>query len=322
MTPATSPSREDFAASTRARRQSWGGAKKHVKRVLSWRVPNLAMRAAASVYPGELARHRLPAPASVRQVQASMAGVEFVMMRPDRCVVAKELYWGRGRRPQAADQTALDVFAALACDADLVLDIGAYTGIFSLLAARVAPTAAVHAFELIPAAAVMAVQNVVANDLITRVHVHLEGVGADGQTITVPTGDGGSALPDFMSSGLHFEHGVSVGLVSLDTVLQRLSEPPSRVVMKIDVEGAESAVLAGATRLLADTRPDMLCEILPDADTDSVAARLRPHGYRTLLVVEHGLVARNRLTADPRHRDWVFTTRSDEDLRALGIGVR
>ena len=184
-----------------------------------------------------------------------------------------------------------------------------------------APTATVHAFELIPEVAAMALRNVVANDLITPVHVHLEGIGLDGQTITVPTGDGGSALPDFMSSGLHFEHGVTVGLVSLDTVLHRLPRAPSRVVMKIDVEGAEDGVLAGASRLLADTHPDVLCEILPQADTDAVAASLRPHGYRTLIVLEHGLAARDRLTADPHHRDWVFTTRCDEDLRALGIRV-
>jgi FkbM family methyltransferase len=45
---------------------------------------------------------------------------------------------------------------------------------------------------------------------------------------------------------------VQVPSVTLDQLLERLSVPPSRVdVIKMDVQGAEVAVLAGATALLA-----------------------------------------------------------------------
>lgn len=310
----------DFAASRRARRQSWYGAKRYVKRSLSYRVPHLLMRTGARLYPGHLDRHRLPAPAHVRSVTARMAGVKFAMVRPDRCVVAKELYWGRGRRPRPADQLALDVFAGLARDARLILDIGAYTGIFALLGARVAPDAQVHAFEIIPACAQGAIDNVVANDLLTRVQVHVLGVGEDGGSIVVPPGDSGSALPDFLSSSMHFENGVRVGLVGLDTFVAGLDVAAGPVVLKIDVEGAENIVLAGATTVLAGGA-DILCEILPEAEIDAVAGALAPHGYRQLLVTDTVLRPCAALYADHQFRDWVFTRRSDAELRAVGIPV-
>jgi hypothetical protein len=100
----------DFHKSDKGRRHSWHGTKALVKRVLSWRVPHYLMRVAATVAGGRIRRERLPAPAHVKAVEASMGGVTFVMNRPDRCIIAKELYWGRGVRPGPAAPHARAVF--------------------------------------------------------------------------------------------------------------------------------------------------------------------------------------------------------------------
>jgi FkbM family methyltransferase len=51
---------------------------------------------------------------------------------------------------------------------------------------------------------------------------------------------------------------VTVPTLTLDWLLDRFSPPQ---VIKIDVEGAELAVLRGAKRMLSDVRPVMLCEV-------------------------------------------------------------
>jgi FkbM family methyltransferase len=317
---------EDFRRSPRARRQSWYGTKRLVKRVLGWRLPHLVLRRCRSLLPSGVALERLPAPAHVRSVTGRVDGASFTMLRPDRCVVAKELYWGGGRRPRPQDQLALETFARLVRDADVVLDVGAYTGIFALLAAAVAPRARVHAFEIVPANAMAALENVVANDALSTVTVHLAGVGEDGSSVRVPLGTGGSALPDFYSTALHFESGVRVPVVSLDAVARCLPEPgPAcrHVVMKIDVEGSEEQVLRSGGDFLARWRPDILCELLPgSADVAAVEDLLRPHGYRYLLVGADALVPRPSLVPDARLRDWLFTRLSDHDLASLGVPVR
>lgn len=303
----------------RRRKQSWYGAKPLIKRALARPVPHAVMRRVATLLGDRIRRERLPAPASLREVTAQMAGVTFVMQRPDRCIVAKELYWGRGQRPRPEDQLALDTFAVLARDAQLVLDVGAYTGIFSLLAARVSPAAQVHAFEVVPDVAQAALHNMAANDLSERVAVHARGIGKDGDTVQIATGSGGSALPDFYSTKEHFADGVTVDVSSLDAVANGLTTPPPAAV-KIDVEGTEDTVLLHAQSFLGSHRPDILCEILAGvADTEAVQAALAPHGYRYFRVEEHALAPHSELVASERYRDWLFTTRSDADLASVGI---
>lgn len=278
------------------------------------------MRGGATLLGDRIHRERLPAPARLEQVTASMAGVTFVMLRPDRCIVAKELYWGDGKRPRAADQFALDLFASLARDARLVLDVGAYTGIFSLLAAKVAPAAQVHAFEVVPLVAEAARENVEANGLTDRVTIHGHGVGKDGDTVLIAEGSGGSALPDFYSTKLHFSDGVPVGVRSLDAIVTELGAPPPAVV-KIDVEGAEDVVLGHAQSFLGSHRPDILCEILPDANVTAVQDALAPHGYRFYRVERGALRAQSDLVPNDDFRDWLFSTKDPGDLASQGIAI-
>lgn len=309
----------DYASNARHRRQRWYGAKPVVKRALAHPVVHTLIRPVSLVLGDRIRRERLPAPATVKDVTARMAGVEFVMRRPDRCIIAKELYWGNGRRPRAGDQLALDVFAALARPANLVLDIGAYTGVFSLLAARVSPAAQVHAYEVVPAVVEAALENVAANGLSDRVTVHGLGLGADGDQVRIPSGTGGSALPDFYSTRERFADGVEVDIQSLDAATSKITESPP-ALLKIDVEGSEDRVLAGGGRFLTDYRPDILCEVLiAEADPAAIQRVLDPLGYRYFRVEQDALRPHPALTPTAEFRDWLFTTRPDEDLAALGI---
>jgi FkbM family methyltransferase len=314
-------SETDFRRSETGRRQSWYGLKRHVKRMLAWRLPHAALRAVVRLRPGLRRSGRLPAPASLREVEGIVRGTSFVMLRPDRCVVAKELYWGNGRRPRREDALALEVFAQLASRSDVALDIGAYTGIFSIAAATVNPFADVHAFEIVPDVYRLLFENCVRNDLLDRVTLHLEGIGKDGARAILPATSSGSALPDFYSGSLRFDTGVHVRFASLDS-LMRLLPAGASVVGKIDVEGTENVVLAGGQALLHAAGPDLLCEVLAGvADGDELEALLSPHGYRFLLVREYDLLEVERLRPNSRFRDWLFTKRDPAALRAMGIPV-
>jgi FkbM family methyltransferase len=310
----------DYQRSARHRRHSWYGAKRLVKRLLALPGVHTVMRGGAALLGDRIHRERLPAPARLGQVMARMSGTTFVMLRPDRCIVAKELYWGAGRRPRVEDQFALDLFAALARDARLVLDVGAYTGVFSLLAARAAPQAQVHAFEVVPEVAQAARENVAANGLAGRITVHNAGVGKDGDTVTIAPGGGGSALPDYYSMKLRFADGVPVGVRSLDAIVADIALPPPAVV-KIDVEGTEDVVLEHAQAFLASHAPDILCEILADANTSAVHSALSPLGYRLYRVERGTLSAQPDLVPSTEFRDWLFTTKTVGELADRGIPV-
>jgi FkbM family methyltransferase len=303
----------------RLERQSWFGLKRHIKRFLSLPVPNALLRLVARFVPS-LRSGRLPAPARLEEVTGRADGASFVMLDPAWCENAKELFWGEGRRPKANDRLALDVVARLAREADEFLDIGAYTGLFTLATTAVTPNLHAHAFEIVPAVADALEANLRRNGVADRVTVHREGIGESGATMLVPSGTGGSALPSFYSSRMRFDEGEDVTFRSLDSI-GALLPAGARVVMKVDVEGTEDAVFGAGQRFVGDFRPDILCEVLPEADGARLDELLAPAGMRRYLVTRARLEEAQRIVPDPAFRDWLFSPRTPEELRARGFPV-
>lgn len=154
------------------------------------------------------------------------------------------------------------VFASLLGDGDTAIDVGAQYGDYALLAsARVGPHGVVHAFE--PQESVRAVleENVRMNGL-THVHLHGHAVAdfegeADldlmervetGSASLVPTG----TRPPARSSRVRVRR--------LDDVIGEI-EAARVTAIKVDVEGAEAAVLRGAEELLRTARPGVMFEV-------------------------------------------------------------
>jgi FkbM family methyltransferase len=303
----------------RRRRQSWFGLKRYVKRILSLGLPNALIRFVARFVPS-LRSGRLPAPANLREVEGRIAGSRFVMLDPARCENAKELFWGNGRRPKARDRLALDTVAALAREADEFLDVGAYTGLFTLATTALAPSLHAHAFEIVPAVADALEANLRRNGVAHRVVVHREGIGDPKATMRVPSGEGGSALPSFFSARMRFDEGEVVPFRSLDSA-GALLPAEARVVMKVDVEGTEDAVFGAGQAFLETFHPDILCEVLLEADGARLDELLGPSGMRRYLVTGSGLEGMERIVPHPVFRDWLFSPRTTDELRALGLPV-
>ena len=303
----------DFRSTPTGRRQRWYGLKRYVKRALGSRPGQLLLRLAVRARPDLGRTGRLPAPRHLKEVRGSIAGASFVMLRPDRCVIAKELYWGRGHRPNAEDDNALEIFAGLARDADVMLDVGAYTGIFTVVSTAVNPALRAEAFEIVPAVVELLDENCERNGVSDRVTIHHEGLGEQAGSVTLPVGEGGSALPDFYSTKLRFTEGVEVAVRTLDDATQDI-EAGTRVVMKVDVEGTEAEILRGGIAFLQRIKPDIVCEVLAGGDGPALEEVLAPLGYRTFLIKEAGVSESSHIVPDDRFRDWLFTVRASLDL--------
>ena len=303
----------------RRRRQSWFGLKRHIKSFLSLTVPNAFIGLVARFVPS-LRSGRLPAPAKLEEVTGRADGATFVMLDPARCENAKELFWGQGRRPKPNDRLALDVVARLAREADEFLDLGADTGLFTLATTAVTPSLHAHAFEIVPVVADALEANLRRNSVADRVTVHREGIGEAGATMRVPSGRGGSALPSFYSSRMHFDEGQDVAFRSLDSV-GALLPAGAGVVMKVDVEGTEDAVFGAGQMFLETFRPDILCEVLTEADGVRLNELLAPAGMHRYLVTNTKLEEAPRIVPDPSFRDWLFSPRTPDELRARGLPV-
>jgi FkbM family methyltransferase len=160
-------------------------------------------------------------------------------------------------------------------------DIGANLGFFSLLAARLSGLreGRVYAFEAAPDNAEAIRRNAELN-LIPNVEVISAAVSASSgrAQLQVVDDQSWSKLADYG------EHPFTVDLIDVETVaiddlLARGALPPPDLV-KIDVEGAEIAVLQGMRDTIERHHPAIICE-LHDTHAEFVSS-MKAHGYRLI----------------------------------------
>ncbi len=162
----------------------------------------------------------------------------------------------------------------------IVYDIGANTGIYSVIAAATTDQP-IYGFEPVPEIAAMARANVELNRASPQVQI-LDRAASD-QTGTAPiyvpaplgeTVETSASLdPDF--KGEH-EQIVEIATTTLDDHWTSLGRPDVGVI-KIDVEGHEVAALAGAEQLVTTTEPVIFIEVL--RHTDEIDAFKQRHTY-------------------------------------------
>jgi FkbM family methyltransferase len=263
-------------------------------------------------------RHRLP----VVGAEGLLYLVPFGSVRlfhPDRCGVARELFWHDGILASPQDRHALAGALAFARKARTFLDVGAYTGLFALAAARVNPTLKGFAYEIVGENYLILIENILRNDLVGRVEPRLTGVAAAAGQMTLPFSMNVGALASSVALDWSNDQGIRVPLETLDDLHLDARGP---VAMKIDVEGFEMEVFDGGRRFLERHRPDMVCEVLRRAKrVGEMRDLLGGLGYRFLHITAHGFAPRQEIVADKHQRDWLFTTRDDDELRSLGIPV-
>lgn len=236
------------------------------------------VRPVAKFLPTEVLWH-LPVVGMVEVVPAGWPAAPVLMVNPGSDRVASMLFW---RGVDGWEPTTVRLFLGLLSPGSTVLDVGANSGLFSLLAARREPTAHVHALEPVARVFDLLVGNVAANQL-QNVTCHRVACGdAVGRTtIHVPERESVPMMASLVSGWSRGRQAPEdVECVTLDGLVREAGL--DRVdVIKIDAEGSEDAVLRGAARTLEQHRPFVFCEVLDRRDlAPAVMKALAGHDYR------------------------------------------
>ena len=225
--------------------------------------------------------------------------------------VVKELHWTEAL---GWENTSLRLWTKLCGDVGqgTVVDIGAYTGIYAVVAALSAPDAAVIALDIQP----VCVERVVHNAALNGVEIDVRQCAA--------TDHAGEIV---------FYHGSADGIISSVASLtpnkyshiratspaapldSAIADPSAVRLVKIDVEGAELGVLGGMKSTLSEGRPDVLIEVNHLAGLRHVAAMF-PEGYSCFQIDDHAGGSIKRLPRRFRRkkgRNYLFTTRETLD---------
>jgi FkbM family methyltransferase len=143
-------------------------------------------------------------------------------------------------------------------EGDVAYDIGAHVGYMVLLMAKyVGPTGKVVAYEPDPDNLRLLRQTVDANDLRRSVQCRDVALGREAGTGTVTRFDQ-SGLTTITASAAGAGGG-DIPVTTLDAEVYEQGLPAPDLIL-IDTEGMESAIFAGASRVLSEKGPVIVCE--------------------------------------------------------------
>ena len=222
-------------------------------------------------------------------------GERLTLDQCEKSTLLRKLFWLGidGHEPWS-----IRTFYLLARSADCIFDVGAFFGLYGLVAGLANPQAAIHCFEPFPANDDL-MQHYISLNQLTNIQTHnialSDTTGSVGFHVPVSKS---SKLPDIGSLTNRFEKGrhsdkqtreIQVECTTIDEFCR--SEGIARVdLIKIDAEEAELQVLTGARKTIERCQPDLLCEIIFDnPQLPEIESLLKSYGYRFYAMMESGI---------------------------------
>ena len=161
-------------------------------------------------------------------------------------------------------------------------DVGANIGYFSLILAKtVGISGDVYAFEAMPGNVKRLKNNLVLNEVSSRVKVLPYAVINESKPVQFLPGPSGAMGKVEGSAGRHEGHRESFEVqgISLDDFIADESNRPPNVI-KMDIEGGEVLAIQGMKKVLTEIRPLIFLEIHGSDAAKSVWAGLNEVGYQ------------------------------------------
>lgn len=214
-------------------------------------------------------------------IEAVVGPARFVMFSANDDFIAMRFHWFG---PDSFEPKSLSLWSERARTANVVLDVGAFSGVYSLLTATINKSARIHAFEPVRRNYGRLLGNVLANGFRNRITCVGKGIADKAGIATIKQyvheyalGNGASIF-DKESPPFSTE---PIDLIAIDDYVRETGIAPELV--KIDVEGAELLALDGMAYTLDTFRPELIIEVMPET-VRPVIARLESHGYGCLVI--------------------------------------
>jgi len=214
--------------------------------------------------------------------------------------LARHIVWTDMQDWEASTQPVL---FDLARTAKTFVDVGAYSGIYTLLACMANPKLHVVAFEPNPVKLPQLRANIAANGLQDRVVIMGKALAtANGTaTLSIPSDDSTASL-------MHGKPGdriVDVDVTTGDQALAGLSVD----LIKIDVEGLEAEVLLGMKEILHSRHPVIIAECLDEEALLGLIRVTTESGYRyAYRICKEGVLPVDKIAFHPAN--YLFASQS------------
>lgn len=205
------------------------------------------------------------------------------------------------------------VIRRIAAKMDVMLDIGANIGWYSLLAAKINPEATIHAFEPIPTTFGRLIENCSLN-ICKKLKCHNYGFSAVSGSFPFyfyPEGGVNASMKNLSNRANVVT--VDCELRTLDSFLSHIPSDKKVDFLKCDVEGNELFVLDGGLDLLRQHKPVLLLELLRKWSAkfgyhpNQAITLLENLGYQPYTATPDGFLAKfSKITDDTNETNFFF----------------
>jgi FkbM family methyltransferase len=231
-------------------------------------------------------------------VQLPGAKDQFVMFSSNDCAVSGKLFW---TNEFCYEPGSINLWRRLSVNSKVIVDSGAYTGLYSLVSAFVNSKAKIYSFEPVSFIRARLSMNSIVNKF-SNIKIFPCALSNQSSTIELHLPFG----PEIFTSGTSIVSDKKTETRELASISAYddlgLYAPD---LIKIDAEGAEHLVLQGMTRSFINN-PFLLCEILGNKEPGTLLDYL-PLDYSFYYIKERGVM--------------VLTNDRDEWRKSGGLNV-
>jgi len=166
-------------------------------------------------------------------------------------------------------------FVSIAADCGLILDVGAYTGVYSIETAIQNPHCIINSYEPNPEIFLNLQKNVETNALSSRIKLSQLALGHKNEisNLYIPDDRPGSSKATLNTKSLKYSR------IHVST-LDELYFAKFINLIKIDIEGYETEVFEGGQNVLSQFKPIILAEANSQNELKRQQATLSKYGYR------------------------------------------
>lgn len=220
----------------------------------------------------------------------------FKLYNPGYTTIENEIFWNGIE--QGWEKYSLKVWRYFCENAESILDIGANTGIYALIANSVNSKAVIHAFEPVERTAVLLQRNIALNSP-NKIMFHQKAVSNNtGNAVfydVESTSQYSASLNEKMLENIAGRISYLVEVVDLDNYAP-IKDLKINLV-KLDVEMHELEALQGMSKLIINSRPVILIEILTeDLGSDIMRFFEKLNYYYFNIDEEHGITEVSKIT--------------------------
>ena len=165
----------------------------------------------------------------------------------------------------AKEKKSIEIWQRLCPEAEVIFDVGANTGIYSLIAAASNSHSSIHAFEPNKSISLLLKNNISINYFSDRIKVIEKAVSNTSNLLKID---------DYKNHGQF----ISSKSISIDEYIA-INHINRFDIIKIDVEGFEPKVIEGAMNSIERYRPSILIEILSDEVGSFIHQKLKSFNY-------------------------------------------